>query len=122
MLPFVTVPHVPPTFAIVACTRQRTLAIVLEHFKKDNDGILTILAKDQYLQFSYLKALMDIRTYGICHPLPELLERRLHPSQRILGDQILFSDKEITLSELLQQSDLQFTDEMAELYVEVRTD
>lgn len=80
--------------------RVSTLLIVLKHLSNENQLILKELSPHPRLLFNYMKAIMNIRSGGFSYPENE-------------------AESQAYLADLLERSGLEFTDEMAENFVEV---
>lgn len=107
-----------------------TLWIVLKHLSSDNLQIIEKLASHPKLLFGYMKGIMDARPGGNNSSGMEnsvtsshgKYKERLSNRQRSASGRLSRVEKwepNVDIKDLLQRSDVVFTDDMAELYVEV---
>lgn len=114
------------TFEDRSCISKGTLWIVLKHFSSDNQKVMEKLASHPKLLFAYLKGIMDARPGG--NNLSGLENAvklsfgkhkdRLPNRQKSTSGRVEW-DPNVDIRDLLRRSDVVFTDDMAELYVEV---
>ena len=107
-----------------------TLWIVLKHLSSDNEQVMEKLTSHPKLLFSYMKGIMDARpgannSSGIENSVisshsrhKKLLSNRQQSSSGRFS-RVEQWEPNVDIRELLQRSDVVFTDDMAELYVEV---
>jgi len=117
-----------------------TLWIVLEHLSGENQRVMKELGSHSQLLFAYLKAIMDARSSS--RPLSSIGSKPVVVASST-SHSVTFEEKDSSASEqletggipsifipsqwepdihvgdLLQRSGMEFTDEMAELYVQV---
>jgi hypothetical protein len=117
-----------------------TLWIVLEHLSGENQRVMKELGSHSQLLFAYLKAIMDARSSS--RPLSSIGSKPVVVASSS-SHSVTFEEKDSSASEqletggipsifiqsqwepdihvgdLLQRSGMEFTDEMAELYVQV---
>jgi hypothetical protein len=105
--------------------REATFLLVVEHFKKENEQIMSGLRPHPKSLFLYLKTIIGVHSNGILEyptaPLEgnseiSLFGMRGLDQSRELKD---YLDRISTLPELLRRDGIEVTDEMAELYLEV---
>ncbi|BBN19147.1 vacuolar protein sorting-associated protein 8 [Marchantia polymorpha subsp. ruderalis] len=89
--------HIPE---LIQLSPVSTLLIVLKHLSNENQLILKELSPHPRLLFNYMKAIMNIRSGGFSYPENE-------------------AESQAYLADLLERSGLEFTDEMAENFVEL---
>ncbi|KAJ7567914.1 hypothetical protein O6H91_01G011900 [Diphasiastrum complanatum] len=113
---------------LVSLSSEATLFVVLQHFHMGTDRVIKTLESHPRLLFQYLKAVMNFRS-GICED-GACLSLKMGSvssdtqssagslaSRNDRGSMIL--DKQPSLTELLQHSGMEITDETAELYIQL---
>ncbi|CAM6085101.1 unnamed protein product [Calypogeia fissa] len=123
---------------LIELSTVSTLLVVLKHLSNENQRILRELAPHPKLLFNYLKSVMDIRSIDLDDSSLELegdvassqqsasgesadLSRKAvlsgHGEEKDKDQSVL--DSQVYLADLLQRSGLEFTNEMAETFVEL---
>lgn len=110
---------------LIQLSREATFLLVLEHFKKENEQIMSGLRPHPKSLFLYLKTIIGVHSNGILEyptaPLEgnseiSLFGMRGLDQSRELKD---YLDRISTLPEVLRRDGIEVTDEMAELYLEL---
>lgn len=110
---------------LIQLNRESTFLLVFEHFKKENEQIMSGLRSHPKSLFLYLKTIIGVHSNGILQypmaPLEgnseiSLFGMRGLDQSRELQD---YLDRISTLPELLRRDGIEVTDEMAELYLEL---
>ncbi|KAH9322060.1 hypothetical protein KI387_016699, partial [Taxus chinensis] len=110
---------------LIQLSRESTFVLVLEHFDKENQEIMSELSPHPKLLFLYLKTIIDVRSHGVPkYPSPTLENnskislfgmKGLDQSKELKG----YLDRISNLPEYVQRHGIEVTDEMAELYLEM---
>ncbi|KAL3676096.1 hypothetical protein R1sor_026044 [Riccia sorocarpa] len=124
--------HIPE---LIQLSPVSTIVMVLRHFSRENQHILNALAPHPRLLFSYMKAIMNIRSGGLAYSestIKENIRQRQHgqtsgesrlpssgghPGEGRVSHSL--AESQSYLADLLERSGLEFTDEMAEDFVEL---
>lgn len=110
---------------LIQLSREATFLLVLEHFKIENEQIMSGLRPHPKSLFLYLKTIIGVHSNGILEYPTAPLEGNSEISlfgirgldqSRELQD---YLDRISTLPELIRRDGIEVTDEMAELYLEL---
>ncbi|GLJ14759.1 hypothetical protein SUGI_0239380 [Cryptomeria japonica] len=110
---------------LIQLSREATFLLVLEHYYKESQEIISELSPHPNLLFLYLKTMIDVHSHGVPKYPSAPLDNNLNIS--LFGLKGLDQSKELKdyldriskLPEYVQRHGIEVTDEMAELYLEL---